>query len=310
MAEEFVSGQAYAAGRASSIDASDDGAPQASDVEDAYICVTCGVQFAPTAGPPERCPVCEDERQFVGWSGQRWATMDQLRERGHRTEFHEEEPGLESVDTVPAVAIGQRALLVHTPNGNVLWDCLSYIDDDTVRAIESRGPLRAIAISHPHFYSAMAMWSEALDVPVYVHEADRQWVTYEPKQIEYWTGETHTLMPDVTLINCGGHFPGSSALHWAAGAGGKGVLLSGDTVKPVMDRRFVAFMYSIVNLIPASPTEVRTIAERLGRFEFERIYSLWRGHMVATDGSGAVRRSAERYLRHVEEIPDDEPVRL
>ena len=37
-----------------------------------YICVTCGSQFAATVDPPERCPVCEDERQYVGHDGQQW----------------------------------------------------------------------------------------------------------------------------------------------------------------------------------------------------------------------------------------------
>ena len=40
----------------------------------AWICVTCAVQQADTEVPPERCPICEDERQYVGWEGQRWTT--------------------------------------------------------------------------------------------------------------------------------------------------------------------------------------------------------------------------------------------
>jgi rubrerythrin len=39
-----------------------------------YICVTCGIQFKETDGPPKHCPVCEDERQYVGWEGQKWTT--------------------------------------------------------------------------------------------------------------------------------------------------------------------------------------------------------------------------------------------
>jgi rubrerythrin len=36
-----------------------------------FICVTCGTQFAATDREPDRCPVCEDERQYVGLGGQR-----------------------------------------------------------------------------------------------------------------------------------------------------------------------------------------------------------------------------------------------
>ena len=47
------------------------------------------------------------------------------------------EPGLNGVETEPKFAIGQRALLVQAPNGNVLWDCVSLIDDATVEQIET-----------------------------------------------------------------------------------------------------------------------------------------------------------------------------
>src|SRR5436853_417797 len=60
----------------------------------AYICKTCGVQYAPSERPPERCPICEDERQYVGWQGQQWTTMEELIAEGRRNELREEEPGL------------------------------------------------------------------------------------------------------------------------------------------------------------------------------------------------------------------------
>src|SRR5579864_9703313 len=90
----------------------------------AYVCATCGVQFTPSIDPPAACPICEDERQYVGWGGQRWTTMAELG-RGHAVVLREEEPGLTGVGVEPAFAIGQRALLVGTPGGNVLWDCIS-----------------------------------------------------------------------------------------------------------------------------------------------------------------------------------------
>ena len=57
------------------------------------ICVTCGVQFAASEPPPEVCPVCADERQFVGWAGQRWTTLEALR-GGHRLALRDEGDGL------------------------------------------------------------------------------------------------------------------------------------------------------------------------------------------------------------------------
>src|SRR5262245_53932315 len=112
----------------------------------AYICVTCGVQFAPSSEAPSRCPICEDERQYVGWRGQQWTTLEEMAGRGFRNEIVEEEPGLSSIGTAPGFAIGQRALLVRTPRGNVLWDCQSYLDDETAAAVRDLGGVDAIAI--------------------------------------------------------------------------------------------------------------------------------------------------------------------
>ena len=47
-----------------------------------YICVTCGTQFADSQTPPAHCPICEDERQYIGWNGQQWTTLEELRQKG------------------------------------------------------------------------------------------------------------------------------------------------------------------------------------------------------------------------------------
>jgi glyoxylase-like metal-dependent hydrolase (beta-lactamase superfamily II) len=191
-------------------------------------------------------------------------------------------------------------MLIATERGNYLWDCVAFLDDATETEIRKRGGLQAIAISHPHFYASMVTWADRFDVPVFVHEADREYVSYPSRRIQYWSGVSLELGPGLTAVNLGGHFPGSAALVWSRGAGGKGVLLAGDSVKPVMDRRYVSFMYSIVNLIPLSARRVRDIVARLEPYEFDRIYSLWRDHVVPRDGKESVRRSAERYIHHLE----------
>src|SRR5690349_12095747 len=140
------------------------------EIMPAHICVTCGVAFPSADAPPEHCPISEDEREFINWEGQQWTTVDQMRADGHHNVLRELEPGLTAIQTQPSFAIGQYALLVETPTGNLLWDCLSYIDDATVQAVRERGGLSAIAISHPHFYANNRAWSEAFgDVPVYIH---------------------------------------------------------------------------------------------------------------------------------------------
>ena len=266
----------------------------------AYICKTCGVQYAPSEQPPASCPICEDERQYVGWQGQQWTTMDELIAEGRQNEVREEEPGLYSIETKPPIAIGQRALLVQTPNGNVMWDCVSFVDEPTVEAVRALGGLAAIAISHPHFYASNMAWSAAFDdCPVYIHAADRQWVQYPGPAVRLWEGVSLEILPGITLLNPGGHFDGAAVLHWAAGADGRGALLSGDTATVVQDRRYVSFMYSYPNLIPLGETALQRILETLRPYRFERVYGAWNGRVVTVEGSDAVERSAERYLRHI-----------
>jgi hypothetical protein len=110
-------------------------------------------------GPPEHCPICEDERQYVGWGGQTWTTLEALRADYHNV-IKSVEPGLTGIGTYPTFAIGQRALLVQTAQGNILWDCISLIDDPTIAAVQALGGISAIAISHPHFYSSMRGFEE------------------------------------------------------------------------------------------------------------------------------------------------------
>ena len=262
-----------------------------------YVCATCGVQFAPSDGPPARCPVCEDERQYVGWGGQTWTTLDELRST-HRNQPRED-AGLLGIGTQPSFAIAQRALLVQSPGGNLLWDCITLLDDATAEAVRAAGGLRAVAISHPHYYSSMVEWSRAFDAPVLLHEADRQWVMRTDPGLQFWSGETRQLWDGMTLIRAGGHFAGGTVLHWPAGAEGRGALLAGDILQVAQDRRWVSFMYSFPNYVPLSAAKVDRVVGAVEPFEFDRIYGAWWDRNVLTDAKAAVHRSAERYKRHV-----------
>lgn len=264
-----------------------------------FICVTCGAQFEESTRPPDRCPMCDENRQYVNPRGQMWTTLDGLR-RDHRNVLTAEESRLTGIRTEPGFAIGQRALLVQTPNGNVLWDCVSLIDDETERGVRALGGIAAIAISHPHYYSSMIEWSRAFaGAPVYVHALDKAWVTRSSPSIVLWDGETRPLVGGTTLIRCGGHFPGAAVLHWPDGADGRGALLTGDTLQVVPDRRHVSFMYSYPNLIPLGPAAVERIAASAARLEFDRIYGAWWDREIATDARAVVARSAARYLDHI-----------
>ncbi len=269
----------------------------------AYICQTCGTQFPPAAHPPSSCPICEDERQYVGWQGQQWTTLQAL-QQDHHNVIRAVEPGLTGIGTSPSFSIGQRALLVQTPAGNVLWDCITLIDQATIAEVKALGGISAIAISHPHYYSSMIEWSRAFDAPIYLHAADREWVVRPDPALIFWDGETQALADGLTLVRCGGHFAGGTVLHWPAGAGGRGALLTGDIINVVQDRRYVSFMYSFPNLIPLSPAAVRRVVAAVEPFAYDRIYSAWWDKVTVEDAKRAVHRSADRYIALIEQ---DEP---
>ena len=262
-----------------------------------HICATCGVQFAATEEAPQHCPVCEDERQYIGWGGQRWTTLEELR-KNHRNVVRDD-LGLTGIGTEPSFAIGQRALLVPSPQGNLLWDCITVLDDATVEAVRKLGGIRAIAISHPHYYSSVVEWSRAFDATVYLHESDRQWVMRPDPRIEHWSGDTRALWDGMTLINAGGHFEGGTVLHWPAGVDGAGALLAGDILQVAQDRRWVSFMYSFPNYVPLAARTIDRIVSKVEPFAFERIYGAWWDRNVASGAKEAVRRSAERYKRAI-----------
>ncbi len=265
----------------------------------AFICNTCATQFAPSAQAPAACPICEDERQYVPPTGQSWTTHDAMARR-HANQFRQHEPGLIGIGSVPQFAIGQRALLIKTPQGNFLWDCIALVDAATIEIVKALGGLAGIAISHPHYYASMVEWSRAFDnAPIHLHAADKQWVMYPDPAIQYWDGDTKELAPGLTLVRAGGHFAGATVAHWAGGGEGRGALLGGDVVFVIPDRGHVSFMRSYPNLIPLSAPAVARLGAALEPFEFAAIYGPFFDRTMANGGKDAVRRSVKRYIQAV-----------
>lgn len=261
-----------------------------------WFCATCGVQYGSSETAPAECPICLDERQYTGANGQQWTTTEQLA-RAHHNRFENIEPNLIGIGTEPTFAIGQRALLVRTPQGNILWECTPLLGDTTIELVRALGGIQFIALSHPHLVSACVDWSRAFgDAPIYWHADDRQWAMRNEGTHKFWEGDSCKLNDAVTLVRCGGHFPGSTVLHWANGADGRGVLLTGDTIMVVSDHRFVSFMYSYPNIIPLNSKAVRRIANSVEPLAFDRIYGSWWHSIIPSDAKGAVRRSADRYI--------------
>jgi hypothetical protein len=263
--------------------------------DQAFICSTCGVQYSPRPQPPSRCAICTDERQYVGVGGQQWTTHDVL--VAERRARFETVAGIECIGIEPGFAIDQRAFVIKGRHGNVLWECVSCVDDAIVERIKALGGLSAIAISHPHFYATMAEWSRAFGgIPIVLHADDREWVTYPVANIEYWRGERMTLDEGITLVRCGEHFAGSSVLHARDAADGRGALFSSDALQVVADRKHVSFMYSYPNLIPLSAGAVMRVWDAVKDFEFENVHGYTWHRDILGDGKAIVGESVERYL--------------
>jgi hypothetical protein len=260
-----------------------------------FICETCGTQYAPSDRAPAHCNICEDDRQYVGWNGQRWTTHRVLA-RTHTLRIGEDD-GLLAFSISPQFAIPQRMLLLQTEVGNILWESLSLVTAEAIKSLRDRGGVDRIVISHPHFYSSMVEWSVALgNVPILLHAADRAWINRPAHCVEHWQGDELSLGSGVTLIRTGGHFPGSTALHWASGPRGRGALFVGDSPQVASNRRSVSFMYSYPNFIPMRAADVCRMRALLARFDFDDVYGYSWGRNIIGDARAAVDASFDRHL--------------
>lgn len=177
----------------------------------------------------------------------------------------------------------------------MLWDPPNHLDRPLVDKIDELGGISVIVASHPHMYGSQVSVSRRFgNVPVLVHSADRQWVQREDPVIREWH-DIEQVLPGVTIVEVGGHFPGAAVAHVAGGAEGRDSLLVGDTIAPVAATGWVTFMRSYPNRIPLSANLVQRIVDRLEPYEFDRLHGL-AGGTVLGDAKAAVRRSAERYI--------------
>ena len=259
---------------------------------DIWVCPTCGANFPPGPEPPARCPLCEDERQWVPPSGQVWTTMGELAGSGFRTEVREVEPDLLGIGVQPGIGVGHRGLVVRTSAGNLLWDPPPFLDEAAIDAVREGGGLAMVSSSHPHMYGAAVEWSHAFDAEFLVADADAAWLPRPDPAVRTWSGSLEVL-PGVTLVQCGGHFPGSAVAHWSAGGG---ALLVGDTifVTPGGDR--VSFIWSAPNRLPLPAADVQRIVDALAPYRFDRIFGGWWEPVIAGNAHAIVARSAARYI--------------
>lgn len=265
--------------------------------QDTNICATCGTRYATARQAGDGCTICNDDRQYVLESGQHWISYEAIA-GSHTILITERDKDLHDLRLVPAFAITQRAFLVQSPGGNILWDCLPLVDEPTAAFIQSKGGLKAIAISHPHYYSLMAAWAKIFDCPIYLHEADQQWIMDKRDHIALWSGNQKQLWDGMSLVHTPGHFPGSIVLHMPH-HGAQGTLLTGDSIFVSRDRKQVGFMYSFPNYVPMPPGDVRIIHQRLAPLVFDSMFSAFDGLNIYTGAKEIFTKSVKRYLEIV-----------
>ncbi|WWC58309.1 uncharacterized protein I303_100849 [Kwoniella dejecticola CBS 10117] len=280
------------------------------------ICKACGTQYPRTFALTQDCKICADPRQFVPSSGQEWTNLIELgTERRHVILQDEVDERISMISCEPGFAINQTPTLIETANGSYIWDCAALISLPLIGHLSKlKTPLKGIAISHPHFFSTSLTWSRALKVPLYLCEDDQEWYQRsgdigKDDAVVWWKGEQE-LGPGVKVIQCGGHFPGSSILYWdrlseppppkdrlpTKPTPVSGIIFTADTIMVQPTQRGFSFIWSVPNLIPLRPRAVLAVQERLRYLPFSEATSSWPNRWIRQDAKDALESSVTTFL--------------
>jgi uncharacterized Zn-finger protein len=257
------------------------------------ICSTCGTYFRVETAPAV-CTICADERQYVPEAGQSWISPAGLH-REHGIKINQLKENLYEIEVIPSFAIGQRALLVLSENGNVLWDCIPMLDEPTIDFIRLKGGLNAIAMSHPHYYSNMNDWASEFNCPVYIHENDNEYIVQKGEHINLWKGDELAFWDGIKMILIGGHFAGSCILH-VPFLSNKGAILCGDTLFLSPSKKHFSVMRSYPNKIPLPLDEIKRIKKRLENIPMDTFYGYIKTQNLQAGVKEVFAESMNRYL--------------
>jgi uncharacterized Zn-finger protein len=257
------------------------------------VCSTCGTSY-PLQSIPETCLICMDERQWVPAGGQSWTKPAELLLK-HSVKLNRLQERLYEMEINPMFAIGQRALLVLSEQGNVLWDCIPLLDEMAIEFIKVKGGLKAIAFSHPHFYSNMNEWAEVFNCPVYIHKNDEEHIMVKGGHIQLWQGEEKELWDGMKLICIGGHFAGSSILH-VPFLSAAGTIICGDTLFLSPSKKHFSVVYSSPNRIPLPIATIQQIKKRFDDISFDSFYGYVKSQNLHNNVKVILENSMAKYV--------------
>lgn len=262
-------------------------------MNESFLCTTCGTQYPPDRPLPELCPICNDDRQYIPETGQGWTRLAELKQT-HRVRINPVAERIWSLKVQPDFAIANRALLVQSPGGNLLWDCMPLPDDLTVDFIRSVGGLKAIAFSHPHYYTTMNEWAALFDCPIFIHENDQPWIMYPGDAVRLWSGAHFPLWDGIRILHTGGHFPGSCVLHLPSETD-RGTLLCGDSLLLSRSKRHLAVMFSYPNQILLTKDEFAAFDGRTAGLAFDNLHGAFDNQDLAGNALTVFKTSMQRY---------------
>jgi len=264
----------------------------------ALICTTCGTQYSPVQHVPELCTICNDDRQYINENGQAWTSMEELK-KDYSTGISKLSGNISALKMQPDFALANRALLVQSPGGNILWDCIPLPDQQTVDYIHSIGGLKAIVCSHPHYYSTMNGWASLFYSPIYIHELDNEWIMYPTPSVKLWSGDSMLLWDGIKIIHTGGHFPGSCVL-WLPSSIDRGTLLSGDSVYLSRRKTHLSVMYSYPNQILLHRRDFAAFDHKTSPLEFDTLYGAFDNQDLEGNAMDVFKASMQRYRESYE----------
>ncbi|WP_428740460.1 hypothetical protein [Tenacibaculum sp.] len=256
------------------------------------LCATCGTAY-PTNMASTTCMICLDERQWVPQNGQIWIPHSELL-KTHSVKLNRIQENFYELIINPKFAIGQRALLVLSEHGNILWDCIPLLDELTIEFIKAKGGLKAIAFSHPHFYSNMNEWADIFDCPILIHKNDAEHIMVKEKHLILWEGDELELWDGMKLYLIGGHFAGSSILH-VPHLSKKGAILCGDTLYLSPNKQHFSVVWSSPNRMPLPLSEIRRIQNRFEQITFDTFYGFVSIQNLTKNVKEILKKSFDRY---------------
>jgi hypothetical protein len=259
-----------------------------------FFCSTCGTQFTNAIYITKDCPICDNDRQFIPPNGQSWTKWNDLN-INYSNNINELVPNLFEIRTSPRFALGQKAFLIITPNGNVLWDCVSLLNESTIEFIKSKGGLKAIIISHPHFNASMSDWAEAFECPIYIHQNDQEFILSKSKYIQLWNGDEKELWDQMKIKLIGGHFPGSCILIVPFLSKGDTILCS-DTFWIAKNNKYVSVMYSFPNYIPVKISEIQRIKRVMKEVQFDQLIGSFDNQLLNANAKEILHASFDNYF--------------